>query len=707
MTRCLFACFALLSSACVTGLSLDDRKCPCAEGWQCCAGANVCVEEGTMCPASDGGETASSLAVLAGQPGGSGYADDVGSDARFWYPKAVAGDGMGSLYVVDGENGIRQIDVTSGRVSTAVPFPATGVGYWTSLCVDAGTLYVAGQSNSAVESLWALNLTTQAMSLVAGGGGIQSDGVTEDDGVGSSAGFAGIEGLVCDGAGHVFVADANAPLYERESETPSVYAAIRRVDLASRQVTTIAGGHAGNGAGTGTAAAFGTPAGLSADGMGNLYFADTDNKLLWRYTVATGAVATVGSSFATPAAGFGLSPLSYVGDFYNVAYDQGSADGLALVLGDGVLLGLRSATPDPKFYVEAGTLNLSDGYPVYGATDGPTSTLGAEPIGLSVESGTAYIADSENVVLRMVPSISSSNVVSTLAGLAPNSGDVDGAGQLARFQFLSRLAVDPNGTIFASANDAIRPIDASGRVSTVPVGANLASLAASTSRLFGGSPGTLTVIGSSEPFSSTQISDATTATFTDGLTSFHNLTAIVVDAAGDLYILDSEYATPSSVLKVSGASTIALGAGATHDPSAVVVSKIVDGLDTSFDLALDPAGNLYLAEKNTVKMIAAGTRAITTLAQGDSESVTALAYDPRGFLYFVDGSRVRALTLASGAVSEIAGTKGRQGVKVGALPGSLNSPAGLAVLPNGDLAIADEAENVVLVVHSPKSAIAH
>src|SRR5438309_1121102 len=47
--------FALACSACVEALPIENRPCPCAAGWQCCTGDNVCVREGTSCPATDGG----------------------------------------------------------------------------------------------------------------------------------------------------------------------------------------------------------------------------------------------------------------------------------------------------------------------------------------------------------------------------------------------------------------------------------------------------------------------------------------------------------------------------------------------------------------------------------------------------------------------------------------------------------------------------
>lgn len=41
-----------LAFACITPLSLEERPCPCSEGWTCCDDVNVCVREGATCPES-------------------------------------------------------------------------------------------------------------------------------------------------------------------------------------------------------------------------------------------------------------------------------------------------------------------------------------------------------------------------------------------------------------------------------------------------------------------------------------------------------------------------------------------------------------------------------------------------------------------------------------------------------------------------------
>ena len=86
-------------------------------------------------------------------------------------------------------------------------------------------------------------------------------------------------------------------------------------------------------------------------------------------------------------------------------------------------------------------------------------------------------------------------------------------------------------------------------------------------------------------------------------------------------------------------------------------------------------------------------------APGDGWQPSALAYDPAGVLYVAEPKRhrVRGVVVETGQVFDLVGDPERVGVGLGALPASLNDPIDLALLPDGSLAIADQAENVVVV----------
>jgi hypothetical protein len=104
--------------------------------------------------------------------------------------------------------------------------------------------------------------------------------VGSQDGNGSAARFNQPGGITIDSAGNLYVADTGN-------------ATIRRI-TAEGLVTTLAGSASsrGNQDGAGAAASFGSPAGITVGGAGNLYVVDTGNAVLRRVTAA-GTVTTL------------------------------------------------------------------------------------------------------------------------------------------------------------------------------------------------------------------------------------------------------------------------------------------------------------------------------------------------------------------------------------------------------------------------------
>jgi len=77
---------------------------------------------------------------------------------------------------------------------------------------------------------------------------------------------------------------------------------IRKIVVASGDVTTIAGlpGQQGGSDGTGSAARFWTPARLAIDNLGGLYVADSGGNSIRKVSLASGAVTTVAGRFGSP-----------------------------------------------------------------------------------------------------------------------------------------------------------------------------------------------------------------------------------------------------------------------------------------------------------------------------------------------------------------------------------------------------------------------
>jgi len=195
-----------------------------------------------------------------------------------------------------------------------------------------------------------------------------------------------------------------------------------------------------------------------------------------------------------------------------------------------------------------------------------------------------------------------------------------------------------------------------------------------------------------------------------------------MDGAGNLYVADSGNHT-IRVLVTSGADVgkVTTLAGATG------VSGIDDGTGTNArfnspeGLAIDASGNLFVADSqnNTIRMVitsGSDLGKVTTVAglagtPGSDDGIgmaarfddpVALAIDANGMLYIGDlgNNTVRQLVTTGSnqwQVTTIVGHAGQQGVILGAAPGGLNLPIGLAIVAGGSLAISNLNENSILL----------
>ncbi len=184
--------------------------------------------------------------------------------------------------------------------------------------------------------------------------------------------------------------------------------------------------------------------------------------------------------------------------------------------------------------------------------------------------------------------------------------------------------------------------------------------------------------------------------------------AIVFDAAGNLYIAEADNHDIRKVDTVGQISTIA-GNG-TQGFSGDTGLAISAAFDSPQGLALDAAGNLYVADTHNhrVRKLNLATGIITTVAgtgisgfSGDNTLATsahlnlptALAIDTVGNLYLADtgNHRIRRIDTATGIITTIAGigTQGFSGDQGPAISAAIDSPTGLALDAANNLYLAD------------------
>ena len=212
--------------------------------------------------------TAGAVTTLAGSSGSTGSADGVGSAARFNGPMGVAADAVGNIYVADTVNNtIREVTpaglVTTLAGSAGVAGSLDGMGTNAlfknpiALAVDAiGNIYVSDSGNNTIRKV----TPAGAVSTLAGMAGQ----LGFSDGFGTAARFYSPEGMAVDSAGNVFVADTYNNL-------------VRKINPFG-MVTTLAGSPSAGVLtdGTGSAAEFIRPAGLTIDSADNVYITTYD-----------------------------------------------------------------------------------------------------------------------------------------------------------------------------------------------------------------------------------------------------------------------------------------------------------------------------------------------------------------------------------------------------------------------------------------------
>jgi hypothetical protein len=225
----------------------------------------------------------------------------------------------------------------------------------------------------------------------------------------------------------------------------------------SKVVTKFAGtGSSGSADGTGTAASFQNPVGITTDGT-NLYVADARNHLIRKIVISTGVVTTVagtGSSGSVDGTGTGASLNLPIG----ITVDETN---LYVVEQDNNLI--------RQIVISTGVVTKVAGTGSSGSADGTgTSASFNKPVGITTDGTNLYVGDSDNNLIRKI--VISTGVVTTLAGTG-SSGSVNATGTSASFNTPRGITTDGTNLYVADAlNHLIRQIVISTGVVTTLAG---------------------------------------------------------------------------------------------------------------------------------------------------------------------------------------------------------------------------------------------
>jgi sugar lactone lactonase YvrE len=414
--------------------------------------------------------------------GGPATSAEIGYDAR-----AVLPDGNGSFYIADQGNGrIRKVD-SSGTIATFAgngssqtsgnggPATSAGIGSVDSLLLKGNQLYLSTASN-----IWAIDLTSQLINIVAGGNisGYSGDGQTA-----LSTLLRFPRGITLAPAGDILVAD-------------SFNNRVRKIDP-SQIVTTVAGGYVGDG-GRATVAALNNPWHIAFDSAGNLYIPEYGGNRV-RKVSPSGTITTFAGTGITGYSGDGGPATAaalnapraiaaddsgniFIADYGNGFIRKVDTSGTITRFANSINVAALATDAAGNVYASddlavwkitpAGSASIFAGREDcfgYSGDDGPaTQACLGLPYGLAVDNaGNVYIMDTDNFRVRKV---NTSGIIATIAGNGhPGySGDGGPATAASLSSFSLDVAVDRTGNVYIadSINARVRVVDSSGTIQT-------------------------------------------------------------------------------------------------------------------------------------------------------------------------------------------------------------------------------------------------
>jgi sugar lactone lactonase YvrE len=548
-------------------------------------------------------------------------------------------DNSGNLYIADyGNESIRRVDAGTGIITTIT---STRIAAFDLKVDGAGNVYISRDQQI-------LKLTPDgtltAIADTSRAGGYNGDGIPA-----TSAELTYIDCLALDAAGNLYFNDRNNERIREITPDGIIY--------------TLAGtGQAGyNGDGIpATQAELNNPRGVAVDASGDVFLVDVSNHRL-REITPDGIIHTI--------AGNGVA--SFTGDGGPAIQATLNSPSAVQVDGAGNIylidtLRIRKITTDGMIQTIVG-----DGSETYSGDGGPAVAAGINPHNFAIDpSGNLYIADFENSLVRLV---TTDGMINTVAGALLFNGD-GGPAATAQFCMPWYLAMDGSGNTYVSDtyNHRVRKIDPTGTVSTY------AGTGVINTNIYSG---IATVVNIANPM------------------------GLALGPSGDLYVADYwqcriDLITPDGMLQlIAGKSCGYSGDGG---PATGALLQNPEGL------LLDPAGNLYIADSgnNRIRMISpdgtittiAGTGSAGSGADGIPATQSALnnpeglAMDGAGNLYIADygSNRVRMVN-PDGIITTVAGN-GKAGNATNGKPATsqtVTEPTGVAVDSVGNLYITE------------------
>ncbi|MCC8424806.1 gliding motility-associated C-terminal domain-containing protein [Mucilaginibacter sp. UR6-11] len=607
-----------------------------------------------------------------------GSTNATGTAASFNAPQSITIDAAGNLYVPEYYNKIIRKITPAGVVTTFAGIlntpgttngpltVATFLGPTSAVFDSGGNMFIADYAGHTIRKITPAGI----MSTFAGSG---TAGFI--NGTGTGARFNQPYGLAIDANDNLYVADlANN--------------AIRKINPAG-VVTTLAGnGTKGQADGTGAAARFTLPGYLTVDAAGNIYVSDGGNNAIRKVTPA-GVVTTIAGVLpGVPAAlaNIGIPggiKIKAAGDIYFASLNKNQ---IFKITAAGALVAIAGNS--------AGISGSADG-------TGDAATFN-RPQDVAIDAeGNLYIADQNNNLIRKVNPTGYTIDLPPPAGIIFDSltGTFSGT-PTAASPATNYIVTAHNGdgmsstvvNITVNANSSAPPAIAAPNISYVTpqnydINVPITPLAPNNT----GGAVPATVYG--------QVS-----TFASG--GFNASTAVGVDA-DYVYVDDWGNNQIKKINILTGQLTTMAGTGnvgANNGPGNTATFYEPDGIIT------DGAGNLYIGDQgnNLIRKITPAGQVSTFAGSGlqgsaDGSSTSASFYNPRGLaidpagnIYVADqgNNLIRKITPA-GVVSTVAGHSGSGFINATGTAASFSTPTGVGIDAAGNLYVADAGNSAI------------
>ncbi len=554
------------------------------------------------------------IITTVGGTGVAGFSGDGGpaTNAQLNSPQAIVFDSAENVVLTDLKNhAVRRIDALTGVITTVAGTGVSGFGGDNDLAQQARLNQPYGVAIDQFDNLFIADTGNHRVRRVDAGSGVittvAGNGIAAFQGDGGPAVSASLNqpyGVVIDLTGNLIIADRDN-------------GRIRRVDVATRLISTVAGNGSDDFSGDGgpaISAGLLDPEAVAIDGNGRLFISDTENNRV-RLVLPEGVIQTVvGSDFISGDGGPAIN--ASLSNPFKVLLDRQNN----LIIADSENNRVRRV--DRQTWI----IHAVAGNGVEGDTgDGGPAVLSRlhDPEGLAIDqAGNIYIADQENNRIRRVNAATGVIINFAGNGSAGFAGD-GGLATLATLNSPRGITMDAHDNLYLAdrLNHRIRRVDAQTGVITTIAGMGTAGFTGD------GGPAMYAHLNSPEE--------------------------IVFDQQGNLLIADLGNhrirridARTSVITTIAGVGIPGLGG----DGGPATLAQ----LNSPHGIAVDGAGNLFIADRDNhrLRRVDAQTGMISTIVgtgeqgysgDGQPASECRLNY-PLGLVIDRDGN----LWLASG-----------------------------------------------------------